>query len=84
MSKKIIITESMAKQLMLEELLNEGLVDDVLKSQDFEKKVKKIAKDTQKTDKELEKMVKDIITKSLNKFFKILWQRSAFYANDIN
>ena len=73
----------MAKQLLNEELLKEGLVDDVLKSQDFEKKVKKLAKDTQKTDKEIEKMIKDIIAKSLNKFFKTLWQRSAFYTNEI-
>ena len=83
MSKKIIITESMAKQLMLNELLNEGVVDDVLKSQDFEKKVKKLAKETQKTDKEIEKIVKEIIVKCLNKFFKTLWQRSNFYANEI-
>lgn len=83
MAKKVIITESMAKRIMLEGMLQEGIVDDVLKSHDFETKVKKIVKDTQKSDKEIEKMVKDIIVKSLNKFFKTLWQRNAFYANEI-
>ena len=83
MARKIIITETAAKQIMLEELIQEGVVDDVLKSHDFEVKVKKIIKDTQKSDKELEKFVKDLILKSLNKFFKTLWQRNAFYVNEI-
>lgn len=83
MAKKVILTEAMAKRLMMEEFINEGIVDDVIKSHDFENKVKKIVKDTQKSDKELEKQMKDLIAKSLNKFFKVLWQRSAFYADSI-
>ena len=45
MAKKVIITESMAKRIMLEGMLQEGIVDDVLKSHDFETKVKNMAYD---------------------------------------
>lgn len=83
MAKKVIVSESMAKKLVMEGIITEGNIDDILKNQEFNKKVKDIAKDAIKNDKELEKQVKKIVAKSVDTLFKVLWQRSAFYQSEI-
>lgn len=83
MAKKVIVSESMAKKLVMEGIITEGNIDDILKNQEFNKKVKDIAKDAIKNDKELEKQVKKIVAKSVDTLFKVLWQRSGFYQSEI-
>lgn len=83
MAKKVIVSESMAKKLVMEGIITEGNIDDILKNQEFNKKVKDIAKDAIKNDKELEKQVKKIVAKSVDTLFRTLWQRSVFYQSEI-
>lgn len=83
MSKKtIILSESMVKQLFVESAVN-----DVIKSNDFEKKVKEIMSDTLKSDKkygkDFEKKVRKIVADSISTLFRTLWQRKNFYEDSI-
>ena len=48
-------------------------------SDDMDKKIAKALKN----NKDLNKMVKKIISKSINTLFKTLWQRSGFFENEI-
>lgn len=82
--KKIIISEAAFKQIVTEGILFENnVVDDVIKSRDFQKRVKELASSTIKDDKELEKKVREIVVKALNNLFKVLWQRKFFYTDSI-
>lgn len=85
--RKFIITENQAKAIMKHHILSEDVVSDVVKSAEFEKKVKNISKDSLKNDndfkKEVEKIVKKIITDTLSSTFKTLWMRKEFWANQV-
>ena len=83
MAKKIIISESMAKRLVSEGIINESGVEDILKNRDFKKGVKDTALDAIKKDKEVEKEIKKIVGKSVENLFKTLWQRSQIWTNSI-
>ena len=74
-NKKVIISESMMKRLVLENIINENSVSDIINSRDFEKKIK----DTIKNDKDFEKEVKKIIADALSEVFKNFWQRKDFW-----
>lgn len=79
MSKKIIISESMLKKIVSEEIINEG---DLTK-----KDVSDIVKDTFKNDrqlkKDMEKVVRELVASSVNTLFRTLWQRRNFYEDEI-
>lgn len=81
-NKTVIITESMANRL-----LNEAAADDVLKSRDFEKKVKDIItatlKDDKPTEKAMEKKIRKIVASCVNNLFRTLWMRRNFYEDSI-
>lgn len=87
MAKTLIITESAARQLMADHLLNESAVSDVINSSEFEKKVKSIYKDASKNDKDfkknVEKEVKKIIADALGNTFKTMWLRKEFWVNQM-
>lgn len=72
-NKKIILSENQIRRLIAEGIMTEVTSDDM---------DKKIAK-ALKNNKDLNKMVKKIISKSINTLFKTLWQRSGFFENEI-
>ena len=84
---KVIITENMAKQLLSEQILDNEAVRSVINTPEFEKGVKKVAKETFKNDKDVEKemeeRVKKMCVKMVNNMFKLLWQRSHFYEGEL-
>lgn len=79
MSKKVIISESMLKRIVSEEIISEG---DLTKND-----VKDIVKDAFKNDrqlkKDIEKTVKALVASSVNTLFRTLWQRRNFYEDEI-
>lgn len=79
MSKKVIISESMLKRIVSEEIIKEG---ELTKTD-----VTNIVKDTLKNDKQLkketEKMVRSLVASSVNTLFRTLWQRRNFYEDEI-
>ena len=86
-SKKIILKESQYEQLMINSILTESTVDDILKSREFEKKIKDTIavaiKNDKSLEKDLEKKVKKVVTNCVSELFKTLWQRRSFYENMI-
>ena len=78
-NKKIIVSESMLKNIIAEGLISETSISDVVSSKEFEKKVKSISTDIIKNDKSFEKEVKKIIIDALSETFKVLWQRGEFW-----
>ena len=86
-SKKIILKESQYEQLMINSILTESTVDDILKSREFEKKIKDAIaaaiKNDKSLEKDLEKKVKKVVTNCVSELFKTLWQRRSFYENMI-
>lgn len=73
MSKKIIISENHAKNIISSGIISE-ISDSSLK--------KEIEKDIINS-KDLEKKVKKIVSNAVNILFKTLWQRSGFYENEL-
>lgn len=72
-NRKIILSEAQIRRLISEGIMTEIASDDI---------DGKIAK-ALKNNKDLDKMVKKIISKSINTLFKTLWQRSGFFENEI-
>lgn len=85
-NKKIILSESQYEQLVINSILTESNVDDIIRSRDFEKKIKDTVADAIKNDKslekDLEKRIKKIVAKSVSELFRVLWQRKNFYENE--
>lgn len=85
--KKVIISESMADRLVVEGIIAESNMDDLLRSNALEKKIKSTVKDAIKddkqTEKELEKKVRAIVAKSVNTLFRTLWMRKNFFEDSI-
>ena len=70
------------------EKLNESQVRILLERAEWTKSdIEKVVKDTMKNDREfsrdMEKKVKEIVAKSVNKLFQTLWQRRNFYEDEI-
>lgn len=72
-NRKIILNEAQIRRLISEGIMTEIASDDI---------DNKIAK-ALKSNKDLNKMVKKIISKSINTLFRTLWQRSGFFENEI-
>lgn len=83
--KKLILTESQFNRIMAESILSESNIDDIVKSRDFEKKVKETVASAIKNDKtiekDLEQKVKKVVVNCVSELFKTLWQRKSFYEN---
>lgn len=81
------MTEKQGEYIMRNHILNEDAVKDVVKSSEFEKKVKSISKETMMNDKsfqkEVEKQIKKIIADTLANTYKTLWMRKEFWSNQI-
>lgn len=72
-NRKIILSEAQIRRL-----ISEGIITEIA-SDDIDGKIAKALKN----NKDLNKMVKKIISKSINTLFKTLWQRSGFFENEI-
>jgi BMFP domain-containing protein YqiC len=79
MSKKVIISESVLKKILANQILNEAEIS----KNDVTKIVKDSIKNDKEVKKEVEKQVKDLVAKSVNTLFKTLWQRRNFYEDEI-
>lgn len=79
MKKTVIINESTFKRLVSEQIITEA---DLSKDD-----IAKIVRDTVKSDrdlnKDIEKKVKALVAKVVNKLFQTLWQRRNFYEDEI-
>ena len=78
-SKKVIISESMFKRLVVESMLNEA---DMGKS-DIEKIIRDLLKNDRQVKNDMDKRVRELVAASVNKLFMTLWQRRNFYENEI-
>lgn len=72
-NRKIILSEGQIRRL-----ISEGIMTEIA-SDDMDRKIAKALKN----NKDLDKMVKKIISKSVNTLFRTLWQRSGFFQNEI-
>ena len=79
MSKKVIISESMFKKLVAEQVLNEA----GLSKSEIVDAVKDALKNDRTIKTDMEKKVREIVAASVNTLFKTLWQRRNFYEDDI-
>ena len=82
--KKVIITESMAQQLMIEEIMSKADVSSILNSREFKDAVSKSLKDNKDFDRDFEKKVKKIVADAVKTLFRGLWERNNFWAGLIN
>ena len=82
--KKIIITESMAKEIVMEEILNEMDTASLLKSSEFKDAVAKALKDNRDYDRDFEKKVRKIVADAVVSLFKGMWERTGFWTNLIS
>ena len=83
MGKKVLINESMMKQLMVEEILSKADMASLFNSSDFKDAVKKSIKDDRNLEKELEEKVRKIVADSVNNLFKGLWEKNNFWKSII-
>ena len=78
--KKIIITESMAKKLMVEQIISESDVSSIINSREFKDAVAKSLKNNDDFERNMEKKIKKIVADSVKALFKGLWERNAFWS----
>ena len=79
--KKIIITESMAKQLIIEEIASKVSVSDIVNSKEFKDAVTKSLKNNSDFDRDFEKKMKKIVATAVKNLFKGMWERNSFWQN---
>ena len=77
--KKIIITESMAQKLVVEEIASKIDVSSIIKSSEFKDAVTKSLKNNQEYDREFEKKVRKIVADAVKNVFRGMWERNAFW-----
>ena len=79
MSKKVIISESMFKNLMVEKMLcEEGLT-----KKDVVDAVKDALKNDRSIKSDMDKRVRELVAATVNTLFRTLWQRRNFYEDEI-
>lgn len=79
MSKKVIISESMFKNLMVEQMLCE----DGLTKKDVVDAVKDALKNDRSIKSDMDKRVRELVAATVNTLFRTLWQRRNFYEDEI-
>jgi len=82
--KKVIISESMAQKLMVEEIMSRADIAALADNKDFKDAVNKALKNNREADKELEKKVRKIVADSVKVLFRGLWERNNFWTGLIN
>ena len=82
--KKVIISESQMKQLMMEEVMSKADIASLADNKDFKEAVLKAIKNNRDADKDLEKKVRKIVADSVKVLFRGLWERNNFWTGLIN
>lgn len=83
-NKKVIISESMAQKLIVEEIMSKADIAALADNKDFKDAVNKAIKNNREADKELEKKVRKIVADSVKVLFRGLWERNNFWTGLIN
>ena len=83
-NKKVIISESMAQKLIVEEIMSRTDIAALADNKDFKDAVNKALKNNREADKELEKKVRKIVADSVKVLFRGLWERNNFWTGLIN
>lgn len=82
--KKIIISESQMKQLVMEEVMSKADIASLADNKDFKDAIVKAMKNNREADKDLEKKVRKIVADSVKVLFRGLWERNNFWTGLIN
>ena len=82
--KKVIISESMAQKLIVEEIMSRADIAALADNKDFKDAVNKALKNNRDADKDLEKKVRKIVADSVKALFRGLWERNNFWTGLIN
>ncbi len=82
--KKVIITESQMKQLMINEVISRADIASLADNKDFKDAVYKAIKNSKDNDRDLEKKVRKIVADSVKVLFRGLWERNNFWSGLIN
>lgn len=82
--KKIIISESQMKQLVMEEVMSKADIASLADNKDFKDAIVKAMKNNRDADKDLEKKVRKIVADSVKMLFRGLWERNNFWTGLIN
>lgn len=82
--KKIIISESQMKQLVMEEVMSKADIASLADNKDFKDAIIKAMKNNRDADKDLEKKVRKIVADSVKVLFRGLWERNNFWTGLIN
>lgn len=82
--KKIIISESQMKQLVMEEVMSKADIASLADNKDFKDAIVKAMKNNRDADKDLEKKVRKIVADSVKVLFRSLWERNNFWAGLIS
>jgi hypothetical protein len=82
--KKVIVTESQMKQLVVNEVISKADIDSIVNDRDFKDAVAKAMKNNRDADKDLEKKVRKIVADSVKTLFRGLWERNNFWTGLIN
>ena len=82
--KKVIISESMAQKLIVEEIMSRADIAALADNKDFKDAVNKALKNNRDADKDLEKKVRKIVADSVKVLFRGLWERNNFWTGLIN
>lgn len=83
-NKKVIINESQAQELIINEIMSKTDIASLLNNSDFKDAVYKAVKNNREADKELEKKVRKIVADSVKALFRGLWERNNFWTGLIN
>ena len=82
--KKVIISESQMKQLVMEEVMSKADIASLADNKDFKDAIVKAMKNNRDADKDLEKKVRKIVADSVKVLFRSLWERNNFWAGLIS
>lgn len=82
--KKVIITESQMKQLVMNEVMSKSDIASLADNKDFKDAVVKALKNNRDADKDMEKKVRKIVADSVKVLFRGLWERNNFWTGLIN
>ena len=78
--KKIIISESQMRSLVVEEITSKIEIASLADNKDFKDAIGKVLKNSRDIDKELEKKVRKIVADAVKVLFRGLWERNNFWA----
>ena len=82
--KKVIISESMMRRLVVEEIMSKTDIASLVNTSEFKDGVYKAVRNNKDAERELEKKVRKIVADSVKVLFRGLWERNNFWTGLIN